>query len=74
MKKRVFDAGDLTLTNDFRDWCRGEMTRFFGNADLTLIEFLMDVSVRSEVADYCQAYMGDKPGACVRQHYCQAYI
>ena len=41
------------------------MARFFGNADLTLIEFLMDVSARSEVAEYCQAYMGDKPGVCI---------
>eukprot|EP00798_Chlamydomonas_sp_ICE-L_P021193 gene21193-28095_t len=62
-------VGDIVMSSEFTTWCNGEMLRFFGSSDLTLIKFLLDTVSRSEVADYCQAYMGDKPA-----DYWQAYM
>jgi len=54
--------GDLVLSSDFRDWCAREMVKFFDSPDLSLIEFLMTLASRSEVAEYCAMYMSGKQG------------
>lgn len=56
-------AGDVVLSSEFQGWCRAEMQRFFGHTDLSLVEVLVTLPSRSEVADYCSMFMEGKPGA-----------
>ena len=55
-------AGDVVLSSEFQGWCRAEMQRFFGHNDLSLVEVLVTLPSRSEVADYCSMFMEGKPG------------
>lgn len=55
-------AGDVVLSSEFQGWCRNEMLRFFGHTDLSLVEVLVTLPSRSEVADYCSMFMEGKPG------------
>jgi hypothetical protein len=55
-------AGDVALSLEFKAWCRGEMQRFFGHTDLSLVEVLVTLGSRSEVADYCSMFMEGKQG------------
>ena len=52
--------GDITLSSEFRDWCRDQLKRFTDTEDLSLIEVLLSLESRSEVADTCNMVMGDK--------------
>ena len=52
------DGSGRQLSPDFRDWCRSQLLDLTGSTDLALIEFLMTLASRSEVAEYVQLYLG----------------
>lgn len=47
-----------SLSPEFRDWCHAELLDITGSSDLSLVEFLMTLASRSEVAEYIQLYLG----------------
>ena len=54
--------GDIELSSEFRDWCREQIRRFLDTEDLGLIDVLLSLESRSEVADTCQMVMGNRTG------------
>lgn len=58
----VLMCGDIALSSEFRDWCREQLKRLQGSEDLALVEVILSMASRSEVADTCQSYLGNKTG------------
>ncbi|GAX81305.1 hypothetical protein CEUSTIGMA_g8736.t1 [Chlamydomonas eustigma] len=54
--------GDIPLSRDFKDWCREQLKRLINSEDFGLIDVLLAIESRSEVADMCQMVMGNKTG------------
>jgi len=53
--------GRLSISVEFREWCRERMVQLGGSGDFALIEFLMSLKSRSEIAEYIQEYFTDAP-------------
>lgn len=53
---------DQPLSTEFHDWCKDQVKRLLSTDDMAMIEVLLSMDSRSEVAETCQLYMGNKPG------------
>ena len=60
----VLMIGDSALSSEFRDWCRDQLVKLNGSDDLSLVEVVLSMASRSEVADTCNMALGNKTGEC----------
>lgn len=54
-------SGQLKISQQFREWCRANMVELGGSGDIALIEFLLSLKSRSEIAEYIQEYFKEAP-------------
>lgn len=54
-------SGQISISEDFSKWCEQSLIELGGTGDLTLIEFLMSLNSRSEIAEYIQEYFPSAP-------------
>lgn len=54
-------SGQLKISQQFREWCRANMVEMGGSGDIALIEFLLSLKSRSEIAEYIQEYFKEAP-------------
>jgi len=54
-------SGQLKISQQFREWCRSNMVEMGGSGDIALIEFLLSLKSRSEIAEYIQEYFKEAP-------------
>eukprot|EP00210_Caulerpa_lentillifera_P001363 g1311.t1 len=53
--------GQSSVSVEFCQWCKDSMVQLGGTGDFALIEFLMSLKSRSEIAEYIQEYFTDAP-------------
>lgn len=58
----VLMVGDMALSSEFRDWCREQLRKLTGSDDLSLVEVILTMQSRSEVAETCNITLGNKTG------------